>query len=510
MLEKARGYLATAPPFVYGDGGYFLMAMALMKAGEDEGHPLVRLAVEKAQKLAAQVAQKGVGGTCYNEGICCYFLCDLDAVRYRQEISVLLEGMLRRQRPNGCWGYSPHSYDDTSQTQYGVLCLWAAHQTGFPVPGEAVERAANWLMRVQDASGGWVYSPRDPQTFERNKQGAVTLSMSAAGLSSVYICAHLLGFTARTSRVEQESEPNDGLPPAVQRVESEQEKRRKATVIRPTSTSGERIRSTQELGNAWFEANLKIDIPEWTHYYMYALERYQSFRELTEGKAVAEPAWYNEGVEYLRKTQAADGSWRTEKSHNSGQPVDTAFAVLFLTRSSQTAIRKAVLEEGILIGGKGLPKNLANLKMVDGQVVTPQMVRDVDDLLELLAQADDKEFDATQLPGGLTLDEDLTRRTSQLARLRELVSDPDFQKRLAAVKTLGKSHDLDNVPALIYALSDPDLRVVREARDGLRLISRRFHGFGLPPDPTPEQRGAAQRKWQDWYLSIRPDGQLIE
>ena len=54
---------------------------------------------------------------------------------------------------------------------------------------------------------------------------------------------------------------------------------------------------------------MTYDVPMWTHYYMYALERYRSFQELIEGKVVPEPAWYNDGVEYLQKTQAADGSW---------------------------------------------------------------------------------------------------------------------------------------------------------------------------------------------------------
>jgi hypothetical protein len=52
--------------------------------------------------------------------------------------------------------------------------------------------------------------------------------------------------------------------------------------------------------------------------------------------------------------------------------------------------------------------------------------------------------------------------------------------------------------------------IVREARDGLRFISRRFFGFNLPDSPTEDQVQVAQAKWEEWYLSIRPDGELLE
>ncbi|MCH5377717.1 MAG: hypothetical protein JJ992_27490, partial [Planctomycetes bacterium] len=167
MLNKAVKYLEDAPPFSYGDGGYFLAAMAIIKSGRDEDHPIVKLAIDKALKKVEEVRKRGVGGTCYNEAILCYFLCDLNPKLYYQEIKVVLDAMVKRQRPNGCWGYYPHTYDDTSQSQYGVLCLWAAHQHGIPVSAQSVESAAQWMMRVQDPSGGWCYRATDPGSFQR-------------------------------------------------------------------------------------------------------------------------------------------------------------------------------------------------------------------------------------------------------------------------------------------------------------------------------------------------------
>ena len=64
------------------------------------------------------------------------------------------------------------------------------------------------------------------------------------------------------------------------------------------------------------------------------------------------------------------------------------------------------------------------------------------------------------------------------------------------------------MPTLLYALTDPDPEIVREARDALRRISRRFQGFGMPDKPTELERHAGIRKWQAWYLAIRPDAEL--
>jgi HEAT repeat protein len=89
--------------------------------------------------------------------------------------------------------------------------------------------------------------------------------------------------------------------------------------------------------------------------------------------------------------------------------------------------------------------------------------------------------------------------------LQKLVSDASPDARLAAVEALGRVRSLDHVPALIYALTDPEPAIVMAARDGLRRVSRRFQGFGLPDDPDELERHAAIRAWQAWYLAIRPD-----
>ena len=114
--------------------------------------------------------------------------------------------------------------------------------------------------------------------------------------------------------------------------------------------------------------------------------------------------------------------------------------------------------------------------------------------------------------------DDLARDPSQLVveqvdeksarRLQQLVRGGEPEVRLLAVRALGRTGNLDYVPSLLYALTDPDRRVVLEARDGLRFISRNFDGFGPPDDFTEQQRFEAIEAWKKWYLSIRPTAVL--
>jgi len=73
---------------------------------------------------------------------------------------------------------------------------------------------------------------------------------------------------------------------------------------------------------------------------------------------------------------------------------------------------------------------------------------------------------------------------------------------------LGRSGKMDYVPSLLYALTDPDRRIVLEARDGLRFIARRFDNAGPPDEFTEQQRFDAIDAWKKWYLSLRPDAVL--
>ncbi len=136
-----------------------------------------------------------------------------------------------------------------------------------------------------------------------------------------------------------------------------------------------RLISAIELGQAWYDKHFKLEGSQYPCYVLYSLERYKSFEELLEGYAPSEPDWYQLGYEYLKNNQQADGNW----DGKAGAPCETAFAILFLLRSTQKSI-KASLGEGTLVGGRGLSADLSRMKMRYGRLVTEQKPTEVDKL----------------------------------------------------------------------------------------------------------------------------------
>ena len=82
---------------------------------------------------------------------------------------------------------------------------------------------------------------------------------------------------------------------------------------------------------------------------------------------------------------------------------------------------------------------------------------------------------------------------------------------MVAVTTLGQVRNLNEVTQLFYGLTDPEPAIVRQADKGLRFISRKVDGVGLPDgEPTVARIKAAQAAWKAWYLSIRPNAELLD
>ena len=484
-------------------GGKSLIALALIKGNMPKDHPRVQEAVQACQKAAKEIRDKHTPDVIYDLGIAIIFLCELDPEQYRSEIQTLMQVLIDWQKPFGGWGYLQGSHiktGDTSMTQYAVLSLWTADRTGaFPVVPDRAAKVANWLIRTQDLSGGWGYQGKDPGSYQRISQLDVQHSLSAAGVGSVYVLADLLRL-AQSAKVQRDS----GLPPALRVVRKEKTAPTQGPVT--TDVQVDRLKNAMRGGDQWFATNYQMDAEPWTYYYMYAFERYQSFRELVTGDEEAEPKWYNDGVEHLKSQQSAAGSWDSD----GGPTVDTCFAILFLTRGTKKSIQKAEAYNGRLRGGRGLPTNTADVAIgEDGQIVKTPFQGQAESLLAILEAGGNDELDLTSQEIVVQLSRKPSERERQLIRLRRLVTADDFAVRIAAIRALHSTRDLDNVPALIYALGDPDPRVIRKARDSLRLLSRKISGFGLSDEPSDGAKLDAIGRWKDWYLTIRPDAQFL-
>jgi hypothetical protein len=481
-------------------GGKCLVGLAFLKA-ERRDHPRVQEAVNACRDAVNGSSQATLD--VYSNGLAPIFLCELAPQQYSKEIEWFLNRMLERQKDHGGWGYDSSPTGDTSQTQYGTLSYWEAHRNGFRLDPQSVENVADWLMRTQDPNGCWGYQGAvAPEGKPLVPQREMSCSMLAAGLGSLYVCADLLNVNPRTVvSNSQADKAASGLPPALRPVVVQADQSRQIQQMHAQHTNIQEMLATMARAHRWMEQNYEIDIGPKRYYYLYALERYKSFQELFEGRPAGEAKWYNDGYEFLAKDQADDGSW----SGYCGPECDTAFSILFLLRSTQKSIR-ARLGEGTLLGGRGLPSNLARAKVRNGQIVVDQIRTKVDQLLSMIDDGDDAVLDElARDPAQLVVenvDEDSARRLIQLVRGGE----PEV--RLLAVRALGRTGDLDYVPTLLYALTDPDRRIVLEARDGLRFTSRKFKGYGPPDDFNEAQRFEAVAAWKNWYRSLRPTAVL--
>jgi hypothetical protein len=164
---------------------------------------------------------------------------------------------------------------------------------------------------------------------------------------------------------------------------------------------------------------------------------------------------------------------------------------------------------GTLVGGKGLPKDSEFVQVRGGKVISQAEASEVEKLLGNMTEVDDAEMAKAMgavpdLPAG----EAKALVSRQAGRLRELAGGTSADLRLPAVQALARGGTLDDVPTLIYVLTDPEPEIVLAARDGLRRISRRIHGFRMPDDFDDADRISAINAWKEWYLAIRPDAEF--
>jgi hypothetical protein len=496
VLDKSFEYLNTAAEGRL--GGKCLIGLAFLKDGKDESHAKIAEAV-----TACQNATKGDAGAIntdiYSTGIAIIFLCSLDPSKYSAEILKLSESLERRQKSNGGWGYPERTTGDTSMTQYAVLAYWEMSKVGFNPSLESTERVGNWLLRTQDPGGHWGYQGKEAEgrvSFELVKQDSARPGMAAAGLGATYMVADMLGLGETTVQTDAT------LPAALRPLRKGQ-----AQQARTRKVDVRKIRAAQERGREWMRKNYTIQTPSFGYYYLYALERYQSFLEAAEGRSVKEPRWYNEGFSYLKKEQQENGSWKDTEGLDAP---NTAFATLFLLRSTKKAIeRSKTYGEGALLAGRGLPEDPLEVRIRGGQVVSKKVDLSVAELIDVLHQPDHASFaaaaaDAEYLRLQL-LALPAADRTAQVARLRSLIETGVADARLTAVRVLGQLRDLDSGETLIAALADSDWRVVVAADDSLRQIGRSVSPSPLGDKPDAKAQASVTQRWKQWYVTIRPD-----
>lgn len=517
FLKKTDNYGRT--------GMNAFVAYTLLKTGESPDSPYIQNCLKNILADHNQKNDKGETvyrpGSDYNycAGVQLMVLEAISPEQYQDQIKTTTKFLISTQQPGGSWFYPEDKANngDTSITQYAILGLWAAERAGVLVPTQVWDNAARWHLKTQLPNGAFSYHPGD------RTASAPRHTMSVAGTGSMFVISRQLypNGVARTSPVAANgsgAKKKFGFLEKVNLTEKEKSDEEKNLITKPTIALAS-LQAGQKRGANWVVNNYNVRNPTgWPNYYLYGIERIAA---LADAKKLGPHDWYADGARQLLLTQLEDGSWKGSGNISAA----TCLAIIFLSKATVKTLGRHYEPEpvgsGLLAGGRGLPKNLAEVQMRNGKVESKKLAGDLSELLAQLEDPANADLDETQetLVETITLGnrEELIKQKDRVLKLIEARS-PDVRR--TAVWALARMNDFRMAPYLIRALKDPDLSVRIEARNGLCTLSRKIRGLGMPEDPladvpadlTKEERviiadqwsDEATRRWQKWYNSVKP------
>ena len=449
-------------------------------------------------------------------------LLEVDDEKYKPQIQKLLDMLAHRQMQNGSFSYvgSGHAagVPDTSQTQYASLAVFVARQHGFNIDPEMPEKILRFYVDYQAPAGSWYYNPKPGGAGV----DGFRLSLHSACISSVYMMADLLNLQPRMKSMQSSVvDVGSGLPPSVKVYIPPKEGEDASWGATGPVVDFEmgKLSSCKRSANNFYEASFAIEVKDWRYYYLYAFERYAWFREQAEGDLGRGKMtnWYDRGVDFLKSQQSKNGSFPGGIETTAPSSVSTALAVMFLVRSSEILSRPP--NSSNLLGGEGFPTGV-ELKMKDGQIRSNAPQKSLADMMAALESdelSDDELKLITESMRQAVKDfrgRDDRSRGELKSFLFSMVGAENYFRRLIAVRILAAEQNLDNVPALLYAMGDPNNGIALEAHNGLRLISRKIDTFEYNGSADEEkntlQLAALKKKWTEWFLKLRPDADLLD
>ncbi|HET6327493.1 MAG TPA: HEAT repeat domain-containing protein [Planctomycetaceae bacterium] len=513
-----------------------IVAYALIRSGESPESPAVTT-------LLKRVTEEKFRGNSYGHDAPHQFYeagCDMmmfeaaDPARLKRQLDLIVAFTVENQWPSGSWNYYRQTEHggDTSHSQYAVLGLWAASRAGVKIPRNVWSRVADWHLKMQMIDGGFAYHPGEV------KQS--TGPMTANGVSSLCI-ARLMLYPNRTYPPPFDAVKKDDPRSSEKGTESDEGGGPPMNVLQPLDLSGShitggsrrppaasttsaasknqllRINQGISRGANWIRDNYSQPLsPRFPLYYLYGLERMCA---LTGVDNFEGHDWYAEHAVTVFRKQRADGHFDGE----CGVPAETAFALLFLSRATSKSVKPPdpKLGGGLMIGGRGLPKNLGAVQTTGDGIKVRKIDAPVDKLLSELENPKSVEVEAVQQAIVDTVQVgDRQKLVGQKDRLKRLACDPRPEVRRTALWALGRCATVQDALVLVKALDDPDINVVVEANAALCWLSRRPNGFGRSIDPLldiPETasdqqrhdalelwRSQARRDWREWFNQVGP------
>ena len=312
----------------YTIGPTAICAYALMEAGVAPSDPRMQKALEYIAKQDSEMtyclAFRALAfSTAYRK--------DPKQSKYKQILAKDVKTLIYSMDANGGYSYwsmgqavsgTPGMYNtategpDHSNCQYALLGVWAGAMRGLEIPRQYWDKIIKFWLSRQLAHGGWGYSTK------LRKEGDI--SMTLAGLASVYVCIdNLHNQAALTCKGGAEL-------PAVKR-------------------------GMDYLASHFSEIRNRV----WFYYTLYGSERVAL---ATGFKYFGKHNWYKEGRDELltgHHRQLPDGSWDYGAgSLGGGKNTSTAYALLFLVRGSRPVVFNRLEYDG---DWNNRPRSLANL-----------------------------------------------------------------------------------------------------------------------------------------------------
>jgi len=151
-------------------GSTALHLLALSTAGLKEKHPAIQKGINY---LKHNFPDKDT----YSVGLYACAFQSIDQRKYKNEIKKAAE-WLQKTQVKGTWNYSGNASGDNSVTQFAILGLKAAKDSGIEIPKAVFNNTAAHFKKSQNKDFGWGYTSRSGSTP----------SMTAAALASLAIC----------------------------------------------------------------------------------------------------------------------------------------------------------------------------------------------------------------------------------------------------------------------------------------------------------------------------------
>lgn len=484
-----------------------LVAYALYKAGEDASSPLVAAGIADALERA----ESGYVGYdhVYLAGVDAMLLADIDPKKYQSAIQRMVNHVQSTQRADGSWSDTPTSPADSSMAQYSLLCLWAGDRAECTISPNVLEQAAAWHMNFGQSDGGWAYRPGITNGPEMGLSQSTTTMAGAGSLAIIRLLLH--GQRVQETK-KKDSEKRYGYLEEADPVAEEGQSGGKFPGFK-SRYSAAALDARIDRGFNWVSSRFSptADDARAKNYFYYALERAAALHGMDD---ISGRDWFTVYADGLLTYQAADGSF--DKTYL-GPRVDTAFAILYLMRSTQRIIDK-MYGIGLTQGKKGNPF---------GDKVDKREPTELDQLLAAMEKLDvnDPKFDnadeqiANEVVRSVQAIDDPEALVGQKDRLKALLEHPNADIRRSVYWALGRTGDFALIPLMLQGLRDPNIDVNVEAEMALRYIARRPAGFGFSSNPKAgaekaseeeqlkvvnEWRFKAYTTWGKWYSEIRP------